>query len=163
MHARAQCDFGVRKPLVDAIGNGAVVIERSEYVLGRLKHVIDTLDIQIGFLLAGERGIRQVLCCGRGTHRERRIRVIHGEFGVGVANLFFQRWLERCGGNELAYHRAGFRQRSQVCDIDCDDGSIDFLGQPVVLQEIPKRRSGGRKSTRNAHPRLSELTDELAQ
>ena len=37
-------------------------------MLGRFEHIVNALYIEVGLLLAGKGGIRQVFCGGRGTH-----------------------------------------------------------------------------------------------
>jgi hypothetical protein len=54
----------VRKALVHAVGDRPVVEQRGEHVAHRVQHVIGAADVEKGFLLAGEGGVRQVL--GRG-------------------------------------------------------------------------------------------------
>ena len=79
-------------------------------MLGRLKNVVDTFDVEVGFLLTGKRGIGQILRRGRRANRKRRIRVIPGELGIGVANLLLQCRLEWRVSDECAHHRAGCGQ-----------------------------------------------------
>ena len=50
----------MRETFVDAVGNGAIVVKRSENVLHGFFDVVQPVDIQEGFLLSGKRGIRQV-------------------------------------------------------------------------------------------------------
>src|SRR5690606_23942217 len=54
LHTGRQCHFGVRVAFVYAIGNGAVVVQRGEYVADLVQHVVDADDVQEGFLLAGK-------------------------------------------------------------------------------------------------------------
>jgi hypothetical protein len=50
----------VGEALVDAVGDGTVVVKRGEHVTHRLQHVLGAADIEEGFLLTGERRVRQV-------------------------------------------------------------------------------------------------------
>lgn len=73
LHARRQRDFGMREALVDAIGDGAVIVERRENVLHAIEHVFDADHVQIAFLLTRERCVGQVFRCCRRTHGERKL------------------------------------------------------------------------------------------
>jgi hypothetical protein len=59
--------------LMHAVGDGAVVVERGEYRVHRVEHRVFTANVEIAFLLAGERGIRQIFGGGRGAHRDRHV------------------------------------------------------------------------------------------
>ena len=62
-HALHTCRQGhdiVRETFVDSVGNGAVIVKRSENVLHGFFDVVQPVDIQESFLLPGKRGIRQV-------------------------------------------------------------------------------------------------------
>ena len=65
LHAGRQGDARMGKPLVDAVADGAVVVERSKHFFHLVQHVVNADNIQKGFLLAGKRGVRQVFGGGR--------------------------------------------------------------------------------------------------
>jgi hypothetical protein len=69
LHARRERHLGVGEAVVDAVGDGAVVVERGENVLDGEQDVVDAADVQEGFLLARERGVGEVLGGGAGAHR----------------------------------------------------------------------------------------------
>ena len=46
--------------LVHPVGDRPVVVQGREYVPDGLEHMLHAADVQEGFLLSGERGIRQV-------------------------------------------------------------------------------------------------------
>ena len=58
------------KPVVHAVGDRAVVVERGEHVADRLEHVVDAADVEEGLLLAGERSLGQILGRCGGAHGE---------------------------------------------------------------------------------------------
>ena len=60
LHARRQSDAIVVKTMVHAIGNRAVVVERSEEFFYMHKQRIFAAHMQIAFMLAGKRGVGQV-------------------------------------------------------------------------------------------------------
>ena len=59
----------VGEALVHAIGDGAIVVEAGEYLLYRMKNIVQAIDIKKCFLLSGERGVGQVLGRRRRAHR----------------------------------------------------------------------------------------------
>ena len=72
LHAGRKCDVGVRIALVHAVRDRAVVVERGEYLLYRLKNVLQATDIKECFLLSSERGVGHVFGGRRRTHSECR-------------------------------------------------------------------------------------------
>ena len=56
--------------LVYAIGDGAVVVQRSEHLTDGVQDVVDAVDVEEGLLLTCEGSIRQVFCGGRGAYGE---------------------------------------------------------------------------------------------
>src|SRR5690606_38051481 len=73
LHASGQGYQLVVEALVHAVGNGAVVEQRSENFLGGADHIVHATNIEEGFLLAGEGGVRQILGGCRRAHRHRQI------------------------------------------------------------------------------------------
>ena len=57
LHAGGERHHVVREAFVHAVGDGAVVVERSKHVVHRFFHVFQALDIQEGFLLSGKGGV----------------------------------------------------------------------------------------------------------
>lgn len=70
LHGCRQRGCAVAKSLVDAIGDGAVGVERGEHVPDRFEHVVHAADIEEGLLLPGERRFGQVFGRRRGAHGE---------------------------------------------------------------------------------------------
>ncbi|MCU0257243.1 MAG: hypothetical protein MUF60_10940, partial [Vicinamibacterales bacterium] len=68
LHARGQRDVRVLEALVHAIRDRPVVVQRREHVADALEHRLDADHVQVGFLLARERGVGQVLGGGGGPH-----------------------------------------------------------------------------------------------
>ena len=104
-------------PLMHAIGDGAVVEQGSKHMLHRHQHRLVTLDVEEGFLLPGERGIRHIFCCSGRAHGKGGLRIVSGELVVRVVNGFFQFRLERCVDNPLADLRAGFGKLGDIINI----------------------------------------------
>jgi hypothetical protein len=80
----------VVEALVHAVGNGAVVEQRSEHFFGGADHVFDATDVQEGFLLTGERGVRQVFGGGGRAHGHGHVRVAGGQRGERGADFGVQ-------------------------------------------------------------------------
>ncbi len=87
LHAGGQGDQLVIEALVYAVGDGAVVEQRGEDFLGRADHVVHATDVEEGFLLAGEGGVRQVFGGRRGAHGHGHVVVAGSHFGEGLADF----------------------------------------------------------------------------
>jgi hypothetical protein len=66
--------------VVHAVGDGAVVVQRGEHFLDLVHDVVGTGDVEEGFLLAGEGGIRQILGGADEAHG-------HGHVAAGLSAL----------------------------------------------------------------------------
>jgi hypothetical protein len=60
----------VIEAVMDAVGDGPVVIQGGVDLTDRLQNVLDPLNVQKGLLLAGERRVRQILGGRRRANRE---------------------------------------------------------------------------------------------
>ena len=65
-------------PLRGAVDDGAVGPQRRPAAAHRVEHRVRADDVEVGVLLAGEAGERQVLGGRRGAHRHRRVRAEPG-------------------------------------------------------------------------------------
>ena len=61
LYARGQCDVRMHKPLVDAVGDGAIIVERGKYFIYSMKYIRQSIDIKECFLLSRKRGVGEVL------------------------------------------------------------------------------------------------------
>jgi hypothetical protein len=124
LHAGRQGHQLVVEALVHAVGDGAVVEQRSEHFLGRADHVFDATDVQEGFLLAGERGVRQVFGGGRGAHGDSHVVVAGGQRGEGRTDFGVQ--LREFGFHDpLADLGAGLGQGIDVIDVQGVERGVD--------------------------------------
>ena len=153
------------KALVHAVGNGAVVVKRGENVLHRLLHIVQAVDIQESFLLAGKRSVRQVFSSGRRAHRHRNI----GAAGIG--NHFVPRrrdfgvqllW-ERRFQNPLADFLTHTRQFGHIFDVQTGQRGGNALVQAVVRQKGAVGFGGGGEAAGHAHAFFGKLADHFAQ
>ena len=162
LHARRQRHIGMGKALVHAVADGAVVVQRSEYFLDFVQHIVNAHHVQEGFLLAGERGVRQVFGCGRRAHGEAGLRIAPAQGGKGIANGFFEIGRERLLLDQRANFGARGRQRVHVVGIEGIEFGLNLRVQPVVLEEFAKCVRRGGKARGHAHA-LRQLRDHLAQ
>ena len=91
------------KALVHAIGDGTIVVQRREDFLDGVQDVFEAADVEEGFLLAGERGIRQIFGRGRRAYSKRSLRTALGDqSGVMHGDFFFELFRERGIDHPLA-------------------------------------------------------------
>ncbi len=148
---------------VNAVGNGAVVVERGEHVLERGHDVGEAANIEEGFLLSGERSVGQVFGRGAGTHRHRNVLVASGQLAECLPDLRFELLRERRGLDPAADLRAAPGERFDVVGIQPLQARLDTRRQAACCQEFAERRGGGGKTTGHPDSRLGELDYHLAQ
>ncbi|MCY1396959.1 hypothetical protein D9M71_119450 [compost metagenome] len=163
LHAGGQGDQLVVEALVHAVGDGTVVEQGSEYFLGGADHVVHATDVQEGFLLAGEGGVRQVFGGGGGAYGHGHVVVAAGHFGEGLADVGIQLGGELGVHHPLADLRAGLGQGIHVIDIKGVQRRMDLIIQAALLEEIPVGLSGGGETTRNRNAGAGEVADHFAQ
>ena len=152
------------KALVDAVGDGAVVVERGKDLADAVQDGVDADDIEDGLLLAGEGGVGQVLGGGAGAHGERDAgRGILREAGEVLADGLFQVRREGSLAHPAADLGTGLGQGLHVVGVEGGQTGVDALGEPVVVEEVPEGVCGGGKAARHLDARCRELADQLAQ
>ncbi|MCY1285317.1 hypothetical protein D9M70_342490 [compost metagenome] len=163
LHAGGQGDQLVVEALVHAVGDGAVVEQGGEYLLGGADHIVHATDVEEGFLLAGEGRIGQVFGGGGGTHGHGQVVVVLGQLGEGGADFGIQ------AGGELGIHDpfadlgAGLGQGVDVIHIELVEGGVDAIVQATLLEEVTVGLGGSGKTTRNGNASASQIADHLAQ
>ena len=70
LHTRRQGNVGMRKTFVDAVADGAVVVEAGKNLFHFVQHIGDAHHIEEGFLLPCKAGVGQVFGRGRRAHGE---------------------------------------------------------------------------------------------
>ncbi len=109
LHAHREGHLAVIEALVHAIGDGAIVEQRGVDLVHRREQAVAAAHVEEGLLLAGERGLGQILGGGRGAHR-------HGDLAAGIhllpgiQHLALQPLRERRGEHPAADLRADVRQ-----------------------------------------------------
>ncbi|OIQ78749.1 hypothetical protein GALL_395460 [mine drainage metagenome] len=163
LHPGRQGDVAMDEALVHAIGDGAVVVERGKHMSDLVEHGLDAADIEIGFLLSGERGVRQVFRRCGGAHRERRIRVAGGQRGIRSADGLLEVGRKGRVDNPLADLFANLRQGAHVVRIQGGQRRFDAPLQPAGAQDFAEGMRRGAKPARHAHSGSGELADHFAQ
>ena len=118
LHAGRQRDRVVVEVVVHAVGDRAVVVERGEHLADRLQHAVDALDVQEGLLLAGERGVGQVLGGGAGAYGEGDLVAPVDQALVRRADVGLEVLGERLVGDLLADRLADLGQRPGVVGVE---------------------------------------------
>ena len=134
-------------------------------MLHRFFYIIQAIDIQKCFLLAGKRSIRQIFCRGRRAHRHRNVfgaRIGH-HFFPGYLNVGIQLGRKRGVQNPLADFLAHPRQFHHIFHIQRGQCRIDALAQAFMRQKAAIGIGGGGKATRHAHAFFGELANHFAQ
>jgi len=154
----------VIEALMHAIGNRTVVIQRSEHFLDRMQDVVIALNVQISFLLAGERGIRQILGRCRRAHGKSHPGATGGDQRVVfLFDFVFQVLGEWRVEHPVADLRTGFRQLIDVIDIQRVQCSIDAVGQALMGEKLAVGRRRGGEAARHADAGSRELGNHFTQ
>ena len=152
----------MRKALVHAVADGAVVIERGKHFADLVQDVFDADDVQEGFLLAGKRGVWQVFCGGGGAHGKRSQGIAGAEYGKGFTNALLQSRWKRLHLQHGADFGTSHGQGAHVLGIQRGKAAADTAGQVVMLQKFAKGVCRRGKAGRHLHA-LWQLGNHLPQ
>jgi hypothetical protein len=152
----------VREALVHAVADGAVVVEAGKHLFHLLQHLLDARHVQKGFLLAGKRGVGQILRRGRRAHGKAGLRVARAQCVKGIADGLFQISWKRLLLHPAADFGARIGQRAHVFRVQRGQPLADALIQPAVGQKLAKGVRRGGKARGHAHA-LRQLRNHLAQ
>ncbi|OIQ75439.1 hypothetical protein GALL_428950 [mine drainage metagenome] len=129
-----------------------------------MQDVGQAVDVEEGFLLAGERGVRQVLGGGGGAHGKGDALVgVPDQAMVVVGDFLVQLILERGFHDPLADLAAAIGQRAQVFDVQLVECGVDALRQAILRQEVAVGIGRGGKAAGHAHPGLGQVLDHFAE
>ncbi len=128
-----------------------------------LDHLVRAAHVEERFLLAGERGFRQVLGGGGRAHRDGDIRAAFAHARVAVDDVLLQLRRERRREDPVADARAGLGELRDVVDVEGVELLLDAGGEAFVREEFAVRVGGGREAVRHADPQLREVRDHLAE
>ncbi len=163
LHAGGQGHQLVVEALVHAVGDGAVVEQGGEHFLGRADHVVDAADVEEGFLLAGERGVRKVFGGGRGTHGDGHVFVAGGHFGEGRTDFAVKTRREVGFHDPLANLRTSLGQGVDVIHVECVERGVDTVVETTLFEKIAVRLRRSGKAARYRYTSTCEVADHLAQ
>ena len=107
LDAGGERDVRVRETLMDAIRDRPVVVEAGEYLFYGMKYIIQAIDIQECFLLAGKGGLGQVLGRRRRAHGPGGCRRRVGKRPIGRREVR----VERRAATARPRPSRGFRRR----------------------------------------------------
>ena len=146
LHTGGERDIVVVETVVDAVGDRTVVVQRREDPLHCLEDVVDTSDVQVGLLLAGEGRVGQVLGGGGGPHRPGDllgVGVVVDEVGVIVPDVLFECLGEGLVDDPLTDLPATLRQLGDILDVEVGEGLADPLVEAVEGEEVAVGVGGG--------------------
>jgi len=154
----------VCKPFVHAVGNGTIVVKRSEHFLDGVQDIFQAMNIEEGFLLTGKRSIRQIFGSGRRADGKRGFGAALGnECSIVDSNFFFQLFRKRGFNDPLTNLGTGLQQRIDIVHIQAGQTGIDLFGQTVVGEERTVGFGSGRKTTRHPYASGGQLADHFTQ
>ncbi|MNN22384.1 hypothetical protein D3C81_1357410 [compost metagenome] len=151
--------------VVDAVGDGAVVVQRSEHFLDLVHDIVGAGHVEEGFLLASEGGIGQIFGSGRGAHRNGHVAaaVVGAELGVGSADVLVQRGVQRGVDHPAADFLAGEGQGRDIFHVQRGQLVEDALGQVVMGNEVLEGLGRGGIATGHRHTQAGKIADHLAE
>jgi hypothetical protein len=153
----------VLEAAVHAVGDGAVVVEGGEAALDGVDQVVGALDVQVGLLLAGEGGVRQVLGGGGGTHRELQVFTgFRAHQAMVVADARFQSGRQRRFHHPAANLAAGLGQGDGVVDVQRLSLAAMRSASPLWTKFTEGIGRGG-ESAGDADPLVGQVVDHLPQ
>lgn len=133
-------------------------------MLHAVEHVLDTDDVQVRLLLAGERCVGQVFRGSGRTHGERQLarRAVLQDVEL-LTDFLLETCLQRRIDDPLADFGAGFGERLHVVDVERLETLGDAVGKVVVLEEIAERERGRGETGGYANACFGKLADHFAQ
>ncbi|MNV03287.1 hypothetical protein D3C71_935470 [compost metagenome] len=149
--------------LVHAIGDRAIVEKGGKHFLGGANDVFDTTDVEEGFLLTGERSVRQVFGGSGRTHGHGHVRVAGRQRGERGADLGIQFFRELGFHDPLTDLGTGLGQGIHVIDVQCIECVVNLLVQAAQLQEITISLSGRGEAAGHRYTGTCKVADHLAQ
>ena len=163
LHAGGQGDFSVREALVDAVGDGAVVVEGGEDLLHVLEDGVDADDVEHRFLLTGEGGVGKVFSRGGRANGNGDFLLTVLEPFVEFADFLFELGRERSGFNPAADLGAGSGERLDVVDVKGGETLGNALLETAFLQEEAEGFGRGGETVRHADAGARELAEQFAE
>ena len=152
LHAGRQRDVAVGVALVDAIADGAVVVETGEDLAHLGQNVVDSRDVEVSLLLACERGLGQVFGGRRRAHREGRLGIVGAQPLELAPHRRLERRRQRLRLDPAADLRTGLGQRANVVGVERRQPLGDAPRQAALGEECAKGMRRGCEAAGNANP-----------
>ena len=128
------------------------------------QHVVQPVNVQKGFLLAGEGSVGQIFRRRRRAHREGRFVTLSlDQCLVSRGDVRLQRERQRRFQDPLANFLAGHGKRRDILDIERRQRLLDSAGQAAGSQKLPVRLGGCGKPARDPHAGTSQLADHFTE
>jgi hypothetical protein len=164
LHSNRQRDLRVIESLVDAVRDRPILEQGGKTALARIEQRVPALHVQVGFLLTGEAGIRQVFRRRAAPDRDRNVldrRIVQLRVGTGDLRHEIGRKLRREDG--MPDVGAAAPQVVNVAHVEPGQLRLDRSLEPRLPQERAEgiRRHG--KPRRHVDPVRRKLPKQLAQ
>ncbi len=131
--------------------------------MNRTLDVVEAFDVEEGFLLTGEGGIRQIFRGGGGAHGDLQVRVPGLKLGIGTFHLGFEGRRQRRVDDPLTNLGTDARQFDHVVHIEGIEGGIDTLVEAFVGQEFAIGIGGSRKAAGHGDTGIGQIGDHLTE
>ncbi|CDE47926.1 unknown [Sutterella sp. CAG:351] len=154
--------FSVIEALQNTIGNSAVVVERSEYFLHAGENLIDSVHIEVGFLLTGERGVRKILGSSRRTDSHRDLGAVTQPVVI-LTDFLLEFSRERGFLDPLTDLGARLGELVHIFNVETFESLVNTLIQVALLQEEPESISSRCESVRNTDSRTRQLGEQFTK
>ena len=142
----------MRKAFVHAVADGPIVVQRSENLADFVQYIFNANYIEKSLLLAGKRGVGQILCGSGRTHRKRGIWRSRQQLRETVADMLFQFSRKRLALDHGADLGARMCQRAHVLHVQGLEPLANAANQVLVFQKLAKSKGGGGKAAGHFHP-----------
>ena len=160
LDADRQCHLLVVEALVHPVGYGPVVEQRRVHLVHRGEQCWAAAHVQESLLLAGERGLGQILGGGRGAHRDRDRVTAHA--GPALEHGLLERRRQRRREDPLPDLGAAGGELADVVDVETLKLGRDAFGEAGLGEELAKALGRGREPAGHLDPGARELADHLA-
>ena len=125
--------------------------------------IVETFDIEEGFLLSGKGSIRQIFSGRRRAHRNLEVGVLRKQLIVSGTQMFFEDGRQRRINDPLTDLTADTGKLVHVINIKALQCCVDALVKSLMGQKLTISVSRGRKATGDCYPGTREIGNHLTQ
>ena len=148
------------KTLMNPVSDRPIIKQRSKHLFHRHQHIVDTDNIQKGFLLTGKGCVGQIFGSSRRTHSHRSWTRL-GHLLIRITHVLLKGGRKWQLNHPTADIRADSNQFRDVFHIQGSQGGLDTLIKAVMSQKSPKSIGSGRKAIRDSNANTCQITDHL--